>query len=200
MSDAEEIAERMNAARRREMQAPAIVFVVGLATIVAAWGFELIGNYVPCKLCLEERLPYYVGLPVVLAALLAAAAGAKVTVPRMLLIVAALIFAVNVYLGAYHAGAEWGWWAGPSDCGATGGSPTSSTDILAELETVRVVSCTEVQWRLAFLSFAGWNFVVSLFLVAVALWGAFRPLADGPQERSREAEPSWVTGGNSRHT
>ena len=57
----------MNPVRRREMQAPAIVLSVGLATILGAWGFELIGNYVPCKLCLEQRLPYYVGLPVVLA-------------------------------------------------------------------------------------------------------------------------------------
>jgi len=184
----------MNAVRRREMQAPAIVFVVGLVTILGAWGFELIGNYVPCKLCLEERLPYYVALPVTLAALLAAAAGAKVTVPRMLLIVAGLIFAINFYLGGYHAGAEWGWWAGPSDCGATGAAPTTSTDILAELETIKIVSCTEVQWRFLFLSFAGWNFVVSLFLVAVSLWGAFRPLAEGRRERSDTGEKNWATG------
>lgn len=184
----------MNPVRRREMQAPAIVLSVGLATILGAWGFELIGNYVPCKLCLEQRLPYYVGLPVVLAALFAAAAGAKVTVPRMLLIVAALIFAINVYLGGYHAGAEWGWWAGPSDCGATGDATTSATDLLAELETIRIVSCTEVQWRMFFLSFAGWNAVISLFLVAVSLWGAFRPVKGAKGEDSAAATGSWITG------
>ena len=164
----------MSPVRRHEMQAPAIVLAVGLATILGAWGFQLIGGYVPCKLCLEERMPYYVGLVVTLCALLAALAGAKPTVPRMLLLVAALVFAYNIYLGGYHAGAEWGWWAGPSDCGATGDATTTETDILAELETVRVVSCTEVQWRFLFLSFAGWNVVISVFLVAAALWGAFR--------------------------
>jgi disulfide bond formation protein DsbB len=185
----------MNAARRREMQAPAIVFAVGLATILGAWGFELIGNYAPCKLCLEQRLPYYIGLPVALCALLAAAAGAKITVPRMLLLVAGLIFAINVYLGGYHAGAEWGWWAGPSDCGATGDATTSTTDLLAELETIRVVSCTEVQWRFLFLSFAGWNVLVSLFLVAVSLWGAFRPVAGAADEDQAGSAPeSWATG------
>jgi disulfide bond formation protein DsbB len=185
----------MDAARRREMLAPAIVLGVGLATILGAWGFELIGGYAPCKLCLEERVPYYVGLPVALAALLAAAAGAKVTVPRMLLIVAGLIFAFNVYLGGYHAGAEWGWWSGPADCGATGAPTTSDTDILAELETMApVVSCTDVQWRMLFLSFAGWNFVISLFLVAVSFWGAFRPLGGARDEGPAATTGSWVTG------
>lgn len=184
----------MNAARRREMQAPAIVLLIGMATILGAWGFQLIGNYVPCKLCLEQRLPYYVALPVTLAALLAAAAGAKATVSRMLLIVAGLIFAINLYLSGYHAGAEWGWWPGPSDCGDAGDATTSTTDILAELETIRVVSCTEVQWRFMFLSFAGWNFLISLLLVAVAMWGAFRPVAGTNDEGSAAPSGSWATG------
>ena len=85
---------------RHEIVAPAFVLALGLATILGAWGFQLIGGYVPCALCLEQRVPYYVGLPLVLASLLAAFAGAKPTVVRMLLIVAALIFAYNIYLAS----------------------------------------------------------------------------------------------------
>ena len=168
----------MDQIRRREAFAPAVVLAVGLATILGAWAFELIGHYVPCKLCLEERVPYYVGLPIALAAMLAAIAGAKPTVARTLLMAAGLIFAINVYLGLYHAGVEWGWWAGPTDCGPGGASPTTSaSDLLNRLQDIRIVSCAEASWRFAFLSFAGWNAAVSLFLVAAALWGAFRPLA-----------------------
>ncbi|MCP4383800.1 MAG: disulfide bond formation protein B [Hyphomicrobiales bacterium] len=168
----------MDSSRRREMLAPAIIVAVGGAAILAAWGFELIGGFVPCKLCLQERVPYYVGLPIALAALLAALAGAKPTVVRMLLMVAGLVFAVNVYLGVYHAGAEWGWWAGPADCGAAGGPVDDVNDLLNQLDNIRIVSCTEATWRLLGLSFAGWNAAVSVFLVATAFWGAFRPLAD----------------------
>lgn len=184
----------MSPVRRHEMQAPGIVLVVGLATILGAWGFQLIGGYEPCMLCLEQRLPYYIGLPVALAALLSAAAGAKPTVPRMFLMVAGLIFAYGAYLGAYHAGAEWGLWAGPTDCGATGDSVTDATDILAELETIKVVSCTEVQWRFLFLSFAGWNVVISVFLVAVSFWGAFRRLKDPSDARPSGDGDSWAVG------
>ncbi len=170
----------MDAARRREMFAPAVVTVVGLATIATAWGFELIGGFVPCALCLQERAPYYIGLPLALAALLAALAGAKPTVVRMLLIMSVLIFAYGVYLGVYHAGAEWGWWLGPADCGGDTGSVGTVDDLLSQIQNIRVVSCTTASWRLLGLSFAGWNAVVCIFLVAVGLWGAFRPIADEP--------------------
>lgn len=113
----------MPPARRHEMQAPAIIVVVGLATILGAWAFQLIGGYQPCPLCLEQRMPYYVGVPLALIAALAAVSGAKPTVPRMFLMVVGLVFAYGVYLGGYHAGAEWGWWAGPADCAAAGGAP-----------------------------------------------------------------------------
>ena len=36
-----------------------LLLVGGLAAIATAWGFQLIGGYVPCKLCLEQRIPYY---------------------------------------------------------------------------------------------------------------------------------------------
>ena len=162
---------------RREWFAPALVLLLGLATILGAWGFQLIGGYVPCALCLEQRVPYYVGLPVALAAFLAALAGAKPTVVRLLLIVAGLIFAFDIYLGAYQAGAEWKLWAGPTDCGGGSGPTQSTADLLNQLKHIHVVSCTDPSWRLLFLSFAGWNAIVSTVLVAIAIWGAFRPLA-----------------------
>src|SRR5579871_3184425 len=169
---------------RREWFAPAVVFVLGLATILGAWGFQLIGGYVPCKLCLEQRIPYYVGLPIALVALFAALAGARPTVVRLLLVVAALVFAFDIYLGIYQAGAEWKLWAGPTDCGGGSGAAQSTADLLNQLKNIHVVSCTEASWRFLFLSFAGWNAVVSIVLVATAIWGAFRPLAP---ERARVA-------------
>jgi disulfide bond formation protein DsbB len=165
---------------RREWFAPAALLVLGLATILGAWGFQLIGGYVPCKLCLEQHVPYYVGLPMALAALLAALAGAKPTVVRLLLIVAGLILAIGIYLGTYQAGAEWKLWAGPTDCGATGSGTQSTADLLNQLKNIHVVSCTEASWRFLFLSFAGWNAVASIVLVAIAIWGAFRPLPPEP--------------------
>jgi disulfide bond formation protein DsbB len=158
--------------------AATIVSVVGAATIAAAWGFELIGGYVPCALCLQERIPYYVGVPIALVALVVAFAGGQGWVTRLLLVAVAAVFAYGAYLGIYHAGAEWGFWPGPADCAAGAAPPsTSAADILSQIQDMRIVSCTEASWHFPAgwgLSFAGWNAVASLFLVLVALWGAIR--------------------------
>jgi disulfide bond formation protein DsbB len=163
--------------KRPEAVFPAFVFALGLAAILIAWGFQLIGGYIPCALCLQQRIPSYLGVPLAFAALGAALAGAPPRASRMLLAIAALIFALGIYLGIYHSGVEWGWWLGPADCSPGGATPTGSTaDLLAQLDNIRVVSCTEASLRVLGLSFAGWNTVVSLVLVVAGFFGAFRGL------------------------
>jgi len=163
---------------RRDVLVPAILTMIATATIAAAWGFELIGGFVPCALCLEERIPYYIGIPVALAALVAAYLGGPTWLKRGLLIAVAVVFAYGAALGIYHAGAEWSFWPGPADCAPGSAHPTiSAADLLSALEGMRIVSCSEASWRFPAgwgLSFAGWNAAASLFLVAVAAWGAKR--------------------------
>ena len=42
------------------------VAIVGAATIAGAWFFELVLKLRPCPLCLEQRVPYYIGIPLAL--------------------------------------------------------------------------------------------------------------------------------------
>lgn len=146
----------------------ALLLLGGVAVIGAAWAFQLIGGYVPCKLCLEQRVPYYIGLPLTVLALLAATNG-KRGVAALLLLAVVSIFAYGSGLGIYQAGAEWKFWAGPNDCGGGSAAPTSAADMLSALQATRVVSCTEPSWRLLGLSFAGWNAIASAGLAALGL-------------------------------
>ena len=51
----------------------AIFLTFAMAAVVgAALGFEHIGHYIPCKLCLEQRVPYYIGVPVMALAAISA--------------------------------------------------------------------------------------------------------------------------------
>ncbi|TYC70146.1 disulfide bond formation protein B [Stappia sp. BW2] len=149
-----------------------LLLLGGLAAIATAWGFQLIGGYVPCKLCLEQRIPYYAGLPLALLALFLMQAKRTGAALVVLLIVAA-VFAYGAGLGVYQSGAEWQFWDGPSDCGGGSATPTSAANMLQALKTTRVVSCTEASWRLFGLSFAGWNAVASGGLALLALLAAF---------------------------
>jgi disulfide bond formation protein DsbB len=158
---------------RREpapIRAGALAFSLGLVTILAAWAFQILGGYVPCKLCLEERLAYYYGLPLILTGLILAVRSPALA--RLLYAVAGLVFLAGAALGAYHAGAEWGFWPGPTNCGGGVGPTTNAADLLSQMKNTRLVSCTEATWRLMGLSFAGWNMAVSAAVSALAFRAA----------------------------
>jgi disulfide bond formation protein DsbB len=162
--------------KRRDIVAATTVFEIGLLTILGAWAFQLIGGYVPCELCLKERIPYYVGLPLALIAFVAAILKAPPAVARTLLAVVAVAFLIGAGLGVYHAGAEWGFWPGPSDCGGGSGTTTNAADLLDSLKGIHVVRCDQAAWRLPDvswgISFAGWNALISAALCAIACAGA----------------------------
>jgi disulfide bond formation protein DsbB len=158
------------------LRATLLVFLVALATIAAAWGFQFAG-YSPCDLCLQERYPYYAGVPLALVLALLAAGGGPRPVLLAGLALLALIFAASAVFGAYHAGVEWGFWPGPSECtGAIKPAP-SMADFLKDLNSVKVVRCDAVAIRILGLSLAGWNGVVSLVLALVAAVGGKRAAA-----------------------
>jgi len=144
-------------------------------TIGTALGFEHLGGYIPCKLCLEQRLPYYVGIPLTAIAWLSAALRWPQWITRLLLLGAGLLMAYGFTLGVYHAGVEWGWWAGPTDCGMVEAPAGSGAGVLDQLDAVIPPSCDRATLRVLGLSFAGWNALVSLVLALVALRQALTP-------------------------
>jgi disulfide bond formation protein DsbB len=80
----------------------------------------------------------------------------------------------NAVLGGYHAGVEWQWWQGPTDCSGPVVDLGKAGDLLSRLDTVKVVRCDEVQWRFLGLSMAGYNVLISLLMAALALLGIRR--------------------------
>lgn len=150
----------------------ALAFLIGLAAIGGAWAFQIFGGYAPCKLCLEQRIPYYVGLPILLVALLFMIADRHLPLIRTLLLLAGLAFVIGTGLGIYHAGVEWHVWLGPADCGGGVATTTDAGDLLAQIGKTKVVSCTEAAGRVLGLSFAGWNAVASAIVALLTLRAA----------------------------
>lgn len=164
---------------RRDLLALALA-LAALAIVATAWGFELIGGFVPCRMCLEQRIPYYLGAPLALLAFGADRLRLPAILPRLMLVVLAGLFAWGLYVGVYQAGAEWGWWPGPADCSGTRlDAMPSAGDLMANLNKVKAIDCTKPQIRILGLSFAGWNVLTSLGLIAVTLFAAWK--ADGPR-------------------
>ena len=151
-----------------------LILLVAAATIAGAWFFQLVLDIQPCPLCLEQRYAYYAIIP--LAALIALAA--RRGGPRGVLILGLAVLLIiglgNAAFGTYHAGVEWGFWKGPTDCTGPLVDFGKAGNLLDQLDKVKVIRCDEVQWRFLGLSLAGYNALISLTMAAVAGFGMVR--------------------------
>ncbi|MDD9910445.1 MAG: disulfide bond formation protein B [Ahrensia sp.] len=158
-----------------------IVALGMIAVIGAALAFEHIGGYAPCELCLRQRTPYYVGIPIILAGALLASFNTSLRLVQLALIGAVLSLLATAGLGIYHAGAEWSFWPGPASCGAgTTATSSDASTLLDSLSNATPPSCTDAAGRFLGLSFAGWNVIAALGLALIAARGLFlRPVQTG---------------------
>ncbi len=142
---------------------------VGLAmalVVGTALAFEHIGGYIPCKLCLEQRTPYYLGAPLMLLAALSAHKQWPACLARGLLAIGGLLMAYGMATAIFHAGIEWSWWSGPTDCTAAATNvTTNANDLLGDLNALTPPSCDKAALRILGLSMAGWNVPASLVLM-----------------------------------
>ncbi len=160
---------------RREPAAAAAlaIFALSTATVLGAWFFQYVLKLQPCPLCVEERLPYHIVIPLSLLVAIAA----FVRAPRALIVVgfAAILATVlcGAALAAYHAGVEWHWWPGPTDCSGPLTDFSAQGSLLKQLQSVQVLRCDEAAWRFLGISLAGYNVLISLALAAIAVFGLF---------------------------
>ncbi len=145
------------------------VFLLALATILGALGYQFIGGYPPCHLCLIERYAYYFAVPASLIAFLVMPRQAAFT--RTILFLIALAFLANTVLGIYHFGVEQTWWKGPSSC-TGGGASTDWRELAEQLKHTAVVRCDEASIFILGLSLSFWNAVASALLCVIAALGA----------------------------
>jgi disulfide bond formation protein DsbB len=141
-----------------------IAFVSALA-LAGAWFFQLVVGLSPCPLCLDQRIPYYIAVPLAIAVALVAE---RKSIARAGFLLLALVLAIGCALAIYHAGVEWKFWPGPQDCSGAvvelkGGS------LLDQMNRTRVVRCDEAAWRLFGISLAGYNAIIAAALTLFAL-------------------------------
>ena len=144
-----------------KMQLTLLATLGSAAMLLAAFGFQHLGGYAPCKLCLWQRWPHAAAILIGAILLLGG--------PRALIWLGALAAAATAGIGSYHAGVEWKFWAGPTSCSGGGldMGAMSGADLLSTDAPSGLVMCDEVVWSLLGLSMAGWNAVISVVLVLI---------------------------------
>ena len=131
-------------AQRLALGVPALLLA---GAYMGEYGFGLY----PCEMCWWQRWPHF-------AAIVLALLSTVVEPKRLWIALAALAILLSGAIGAFHAGVEYDWWEGLTACStidAGGGDP------LDTIMNAPLVRCDDVQWSLAGISLAGWNFLFS---------------------------------------
>ena len=103
-------------------------------------------------MCWWQRWPHFAAIALALLS--------TVAMPRKAWIaLAALAVLISGVIGAFHAGVEYGWWEGITNCATL---DTGGLDPLEAILATPVVRCDEAPFRFLGLSLAGWNAVISV--------------------------------------
>jgi disulfide bond formation protein DsbB len=134
------------------------------AMLAGAYYFQYVRGLYPCEMCWWQRYPYFAAIPVMLLSFVAGNPG----IQRVLAALGALAILTSGLIGGYHAGVEYGWWNGLTNCTSTV-SGTSSEDFLKSILNAPLNRCDAAPWTLANISIAGFNFILSLAASIVML-------------------------------
>ena len=149
------------------------------AAIVAAWCIQAFG-YEPCVLCLRQRIPYYVGVPLLVAFVASRKASCAFRRTRAALALAILVsIGASTGLAGYHAGVEEGLWEGPSTCVSRSLDTSSLDAFAAQIGGTKLVSCSTPTFTLLGASLSWWNLALSAAMLA-AFSASLLPAARRP--------------------
>ena len=129
--------------------------------LVSAYVIEYKFNHDPCKLCIYERIPYF--LSILLIVKIFFINGYEKTT----LLILCLIFIFSSILAFYHFGIEQGFFKESLACTAGDLSKTLSKDELLELLKKNTISCKDVSFKIFGFSLAAINTIFSILLSAI---------------------------------
>ena len=137
-----------------------ILTIISLA-IISALMIQYWLGYEPCKLCLYERITYFLSMLLIIKILFIK------KYEKISLLVLSLIFITSAALAFYHFGIEQGFFSESFVCEIRNVSETSSKEQLIEQLKQNSVSCKNVNFRILGLSLAAINTIFSLILSVI---------------------------------
>jgi disulfide bond formation protein DsbB len=142
-----------------------LIFILAIIslTIISALIIQYWLGHEPCKLCIYERIPYFLSILLLIKILLFK------KYEKITLFILFLIFTVSAVLAFYHFGIEQGFFNESFVCKAGDLSGTLSKEQLLEQLNKYNISCKEVSIRVLGLSLATINTILSIMLSVIFL-------------------------------
>ncbi len=135
-----------------------LALLLPTALLAGAYGSQFIGGLYPCEMCWWQRWPHFAAVPLALVSF----ALPGMAMRKTMVALAALAILASGLIGGFHAGVEYGWWAGLTACSTTvqAGAGQSTLDAILNAPLTR---CDVAPWSLFGVSLAGYNLLISTF-------------------------------------
>ena len=142
-----------------------LIFILAIIslTIISALIIQYWLGHQPCKLCIYERIPYFLSILLLIKILLFK------KYEKITLFILFLIFIASAVLAFYHFGIEQGFFSESFVCKAGDLSETLSKEQLLEQLNKNSISCKDVSFRVLGLSLAIINTILSIILSVIFL-------------------------------
>ena len=137
-----------------------ILTIISL-TIISALIIQYWLGHEPCKLCLYERIPYFLSMLLITKIFFIK------KYERITLLILFLVFMSSAVLAFYHFGIEQGFFSESLACTSGDLSKTLSKEELLQQLKLNDISCKDVSFRILGLSLAAINTIFSLILSAI---------------------------------
>ena len=140
-----------------------LIFILAIIslTIISALIIQYWLGHEPCKLCLYERIPYFLSMLLIIKILFIK------KYEKITFLILSLVFIGSAALAFYHFGIEQGFFSESLACTTGDLSKTLSKEELLQQLKQNNISCKDVSFRILGLSLAAINTIFSLVLSVI---------------------------------
>ena len=140
-----------------------LIFILAIIslTIISALIIQYWLDHEPCKLCLYERIPYFLSMLLIIKILFIK------KYKKVTLLILFLVFISSTTLAFYHFGIEQGFFKESLACTAGNLSENITKEELLEQLKQNIISCKDVSFRIFGFSLAAINTILSLILSVI---------------------------------
>ena len=138
-----------------------IILIIIVLVLISTFVIEYKLGFQPCKLCLYERIPYFISI------LLISKIFFTKSYERLTLLLLSLVFIISSILAFYHFGIEQGFFKESLSWTTGNLSETLTKEEVLKQLSENTISCKDVNFRIFGLSLATINTIFSIALTVI---------------------------------
>ncbi|KJV69631.1 disulfide bond formation protein B [Candidatus Neoehrlichia procyonis] len=132
-----------------------LFLLLSVIALITAYISQFIFGFIPCRLCIYERIPYFIIIILCIVSLFVK--------HKVVFVSICLCYIVNALISIYHMGLEYGWFFDVLGCSSNVDlNNLSFDDIKNNLLNTNIAYCNVPSFIFLGISMAGWNFIYSM--------------------------------------